>query len=87
MVGKSGAKDETRQRYFSDETATDSGLCNKAMEKAGVSSGIGVTAGWAGAKNSKHTPATFLSEIVQYRIAKYPGLAIVDFRKREKLVR
>jgi hypothetical protein len=26
-----GAKDETHQRYFSDETATDSGLGNKAM--------------------------------------------------------
>ncbi len=29
----------------------------------------------AGAKNSKHTPATFLSEIVQYWTAIYPGLA------------
>lgn len=32
MLGKLGAKDETRKRYFSDETATDSELGNKAME-------------------------------------------------------
>jgi CRP-like cAMP-binding protein len=36
MLGKLGARDETRKRYFSDETATDSELGNKAMESAGV---------------------------------------------------
>jgi hypothetical protein len=40
-----GAKDETRKRYFSDETATDSELGAKAMESAGVGDAIGVTAG------------------------------------------
>jgi hypothetical protein len=37
--------DETRNRYFSDEKATDSELGNKAMESAGVGGAIGVTAG------------------------------------------
>ena len=37
--------DETRRQYFSDETATDSELGNKAMESAGVGGAIGVTAG------------------------------------------
>jgi hypothetical protein len=45
MLGKLGAKDETRQRYFSDETATDSGLGNKAMERTVVGDAIGVPAG------------------------------------------
>jgi hypothetical protein len=45
MLGKLGAKDETRKRYFPDETATDSELGNKAMEGAGVGGAIGVTAG------------------------------------------
>jgi hypothetical protein len=50
MLGMLGAKDETRKRYFSnetatDETATDSELGNKAMESAGVGGAIGVTAG------------------------------------------
>ena len=40
-----GAKDETRKRYFSDETETDSELGNKAMESADVGGAIGVTAG------------------------------------------
>jgi len=40
-----GAKDETRKRYFSDETATDSELGNKAMESAAVGGAIGLTAG------------------------------------------
>ncbi len=34
MLGKLGAKDETRKRYFSDETATDSELGNKAITQA-----------------------------------------------------
>ena len=42
MLGKLGAKDEKRKRYFSDETETDSELGNKAMENADVG---GVTAG------------------------------------------
>ena len=37
--------DETRERYFSDEKATDSELGNKALESAGVGGVIGVTAG------------------------------------------
>ena len=37
--------DETRRQYFSDETATDSELGNKAIESAGVGGAIGVTAG------------------------------------------
>jgi hypothetical protein len=37
--------DETRERYFSDEKATDSELGNKALESAGVGGAIGVTAG------------------------------------------
>jgi hypothetical protein len=37
--------DETRNRYFSDEKATDSELGNIAMESAGVGGAIGVTAG------------------------------------------
>jgi hypothetical protein len=37
--------DETRERYFSDEKATDSELSNKALESAGVGGAIGVTAG------------------------------------------
>ena len=37
--------DNLPQRYFSDETATDSELGNKAMESAGVGGAIGVTAG------------------------------------------
>ena len=45
VPGKLGAKDETRQRYFSDETATDSRLGSKAMERAGVGGAIGVKAG------------------------------------------
>jgi hypothetical protein len=50
MLGMLGAKDETRKRYFSnetatDETATDSELGNKAMESAGIGGAIGVTAG------------------------------------------
>jgi hypothetical protein len=45
MLGMLGAKDETRKRYFSNETATDSELGNKAMESAGVGGAIGVTAG------------------------------------------
>jgi hypothetical protein len=45
MLGKLEAKDETCQRDFSDETATDSGLGSEAMEKAGVGDAIGVTAG------------------------------------------
>ena len=42
MLGKLGAKDETRKRYISDETETGSELGNKAMENAVVG---GVTAG------------------------------------------
>jgi hypothetical protein len=45
MLGKLGAKDETRKRYFSDETLTDSELGNKGIERAGVGGAIGVTAG------------------------------------------
>ena len=45
MLGKLGAKDETRKRYFSEETETDSELGNKAMENPGVGGAIGVTAG------------------------------------------
>lgn len=37
--------DETRERYFSDEKATDSELGNKALESAGVGGAIGMTAG------------------------------------------
>ena len=44
MLGMLGAKDETRKRYFSNETATDSELGNKAMESAGIGGAIGVTA-------------------------------------------
>ena len=43
MLGKLGAKDETRNRYFSDENATDSELGNNVMESAGVGGAIGVT--------------------------------------------
>jgi hypothetical protein len=37
--------DETRERYFSEEKATDSELGNKALESAGVGGAIGLTAG------------------------------------------
>ena len=45
MLGKLGAKDETRKRYFSDETETDLEWGNKAMENAVVGDAIGVKAG------------------------------------------
>ncbi len=35
--------DETRKRYFADETNTDTELGNKAMENAGVGGAIGGT--------------------------------------------
>jgi len=37
--------DETRERYFSEEKATDSELGNKALESASVGGAIGLTAG------------------------------------------
>lgn len=37
--------DETRKQYFSDETAIDTELGNKALESAGVGGAIGITAG------------------------------------------
>jgi hypothetical protein len=39
--------------------------------------------GWSRRQNNKHTPAIFLSDIVEYRIAKYHGLAIVSSEKRK----
>ena len=45
MLGMLGVKDETRKRYFSNQTATDSELDDKAMESAGVGGANGVTAG------------------------------------------
>jgi hypothetical protein len=49
VLGKLGAK----KRYFSDETATDSELGNKAL--------VG-----AGSNKSQYAPSAFFSEIVQY---------------------
>ena len=37
--------DETRKRYFADETNTDTELGNKALESAGVGGAIGGTVG------------------------------------------
>jgi len=61
-----GAKDETRKRYFSNETATDSELGNKAMESAGVGGAIGVTAG-----------ATLATVAAIGRSIAIPGLGVV----------